>query len=159
MNRFAGCLRFVIVSPETVAVLAVAFLYRFTPEWLEAVGEKFVGDFSGTDTILALPIGLTYFSYERAKLILFPDETLRRELQHWDGYQGLHDRVVFALTVTVICSVASILLRTVGDELSDLWRGTLLLLSVVLSATPVPGLVFAEFKIKALCDKYSPDPK
>ena len=159
MKRFIDWIRFILISPEAlVSLLIIVLRFRY-PNLIVLVGRKFTGDLHVVDGLLAIPCGLAYFSYDRVKAILFPDATIRKELQEWRDFQRLFDRALFALGLISVCAFGTILLRLFAEQISELNRGLLYIFTLSLSVTPIPSLIVAELQIKCICDRYAASSK
>ena len=154
MNRVKDWLRFIFISVECLYALIIVGLYLAAPEILAMIGQRFHGSLKVIDFTYAIPGSCLVASLRWGRSVLFPDESLRKQLKRWPDYRGLVDRVKFAWSLMLVCSVGAIAVRLLEVEISDATRGMLTLLfcgEVIVTAI---SLFNAWVQLKMITDEF-----
>src|SRR5262249_48445397 len=122
---------------------AIWALHLLKASWFSAIGERFVGDIRAIDGVLLIPPAALYFAWERSRGILFPSESLRSTLKHWEGFQMLFDRIVYSLILISFCAISCLFLRIFSNLMTNDIKGVSLVSAVLLALALVPNLAYA----------------
>ncbi len=153
IRRFAELIRIIVISPETVIIMAVFATSRYWANPYEAVGQHFIANDKLWEFIPAIPLGLLSFSVYLAFQVQAPVESSNRELYDWNLYWALKYRIVAAMAWAGASALCSIVIWIFSRDLSAALLGLLFYSSVGVSVTVAITEILALFSLKEIMAK------
>lgn len=153
MRRIPELLRIIIISPETVIVLAVLFASHYWTKAFEITGLHFIAKDKLWEFIPTIPLGLLSYSVYLSFQVQAPIESANRELYDWELYWALKYRIIAAIGWAGLSALCSVAIWIFSDELSAALLGLLFYLSVSVSVVVVITEILALFSLKEIMTK------
>lgn len=155
MKRTKKFLLALLVSPEIVVLLLVAFVFAHYPGLIDELGKKLLSDsevwkYMPTLTLLFSGAAFGLSSKIRAPL----ENSSNKLLYEWPLYPLLVDRVMISLGFSGICGALGLALWVFGQSLTTTVVGTVFVGATGVSATTALTMLFAHQKLRELIDRY-----
>ena len=153
IRRITEIIRIIVVSPETVIILAIFAASRYGVKIFESVGQHIIANDKLWEFIPAIPIGLLTFSVYLAFQVQAPVESSNRELYDWDLYWALKYRIIAAIAWAGLSASCSVTIWIFSRDLSPVVLGLLFYSSVGVSVTVAVTEILALFSLKEIMTK------
>lgn len=110
---------YVIVSPEGLVVIIVAFALIRQPSWIAPVSSAFAKAPDAAKYVALAPAAVCVWCWRNGQGILFPPEDKKGRLQDWPRYPELKVRIFIGLLFQVLFAVSSFVGWVISPSLAD----------------------------------------
>jgi hypothetical protein len=151
-TKLSDVIRFVIISPETLSVLASIAAWAFYPSAFTALGGAITErEAIATHTLISAPVGLTGLALTLTWQILFPGAR-NRALVDWPDYPKLKARVIFGLLLLLAGLILSLSVFVFSNHLRPDLVGLGMLVVLAVGLVVVGSFALAAISIREILE-------
>lgn len=154
MKRILDITRLSIVSPETLIIAALALIFYWAPDILEAVGEKIKSDSTMSQWLPTLPMLFTGISFQYSSKLRAPLDSGNKKLYDWFEYHRITDRLIASHILTITSSIIAISLWIFSKEINSALMGFAFTSATLVSGSVALNVFLASQKIREILEKY-----
>ena len=155
MKRIADVLRIILVSVETLWLLAVVSLFLWRVTWLSFVGQSLLKHEDVTTWMPVLPVALCGTAFLLVFKLLAPTEAHNKILYSWPDYWRLEYRRNIGVAWCVLSVVLVLVAWIFRAELSSEWIGGLFVASIGLATISSGSMMLGVCALKVIIEKHS----
>jgi hypothetical protein len=148
LRRTTEVIRVIIISPETVLLLAVWALSLYLPGSFAYIGKRLLSETPILAFVVALSSSLLVVGFGLALKVQAPVSEASRELYDWPMYWALKCRIIIAIWWTIVALGLSLFAWFLAKKFEPGTIAAFLLCSILLNISVVISEALALFSLR-----------